>query len=217
MAYEIDRNCYIKATPAGAYYCMNSVKDELARAMLKVLLSAPSTPYLTNNTVESLFSVESSIGLRVLHHLQKLNWVEFLQAEQAVESGKIETLFTQLLSALSLEGKVLLASSAGVGISSVGFSNETAKELAYLSTDILALQKRHKWLLNDSLKYPSSNWGTIDAAGHSQIGFWPLHVGSEVYSLVISGVPRLTDQAFMQLAWLLHTRYSSNAESLVVA
>ena len=41
------------------------------------------------------------------------------------------------------------------------------------------------------------------------MGFWPLHIGDESFVLTILGIPRLHQQAFTDLIWVLMLRYGA--------
>ncbi|MCB1013508.1 MAG: hypothetical protein KDB10_00110, partial [Acidimicrobiales bacterium] len=58
---------------------------------------------------------------------------------------------------------------------------------------------------------PTSAWALVDGAGNSQVGFWPLHIGEERFVLSVVGIPRLHQQAFTDLIWVLMLRYGAPA------
>ncbi len=208
MSYEIINERYLNVTPAGAYYCMSSAESDLARNVLIKLLTLTTTMQASQKGFEDWFGSDSEQGIATLHHLQKLNWLTSSEEKLSCSSDKLEQVLPSLLGDLSSQQKVLLADSQGFYLSSVGFQHESAEELSALSAELISLQERHSGLLNRNLKFSSSSWGIINVAGHSQLGFWPLHVGKELFSLVIGGRPLLQHQSFLHLAWVLHTRYA---------
>ena len=209
MNHEIKEGCYLKVTSAGAYYCMTSSEPDLARNVIANLLSEKKTLLLTDEKIDEWFGENREQGYSVLHHLQKLNWLTASEEELTCSSLKLEQILPTILGDLSSQNKVLLADSHGFYLSSVGFPHESAEEISALSADLISMHERHKGVLNGNLKMSSSNWGMIDSAGHNQLGFWPLHVGRETFSLVIGNRPILEHQSFVTLAWILHTRYAS--------
>ena len=112
-----------------------------------------------------------------------------------------------LLPALSREGKILLADSQGFYLHSHGFPHEAAEELSALSAEIATLHARRAGVLNRNLGLNGSAWALTNAAGHSQLGFWPLFVGSERFVLVISGAPAFNQPQLVELAFVLHKRF----------
>lgn len=209
MSFQISADSYVMPTSAGAYYCITSTQTDSARTILQKLLQQPSVPLLNNELISSWFPQNEQHGLQTLSHMQKLNWLQSCDQQQKVTQGSLEDLLPGMLKNLSSENKVLLADSLGFYLSSSGFPHETAEEISALSADLISLHQRHKGLLQGNLKLPSENWGLLDAAGYSQLGFWPLHIGEEVFSLVVSGMPRFEHTSFLDLVWTLHTRYAS--------
>ena len=101
----------------------------------------------------------------------------------------------------------MLADRQGFYLGTAGFTHETAEELSALSADLASLHQRHSGLLANNLGIGSGAWGVIDAAGNSQVGFWPLYVGEQRFALVLAGVPRMNQQALVNLIWILNQRY----------
>ena len=208
MNFEINKERYVSVTSAGAYYCMLNTEDDIARNFLRARLQEKETAKLTKENIELWFGNNDLRGLEMLNHLQKLNWLNSSDNAHHCSTEKLEDFLPKILGNMSSQNKVLLADTHGFYISSVGFPHESAEEISALSADIISLHERHKGVLNGNLKLSSSNWGMIDAAGHSQLGFWPLHVGKEIFSLVIGGRASLNHPSFLQLAWALNSRYA---------
>ncbi len=210
MSYKLEQERYLMPSPAGAYYCITTKADNAARKLLRQFLQQQAAPLVTVELIETWFSPEQALGLQTLNYLQDLGWLQTMLVAEQVGQGSLETLLPDLLQPLSSETNALLTDSQGFCLSSVGFTHESAEEISALSADLVTLHGRHEGLLNNNLKLPSANWGLLDAAGHSQLGFWPLYIGKELFSLAIGGAPCLHHQAFMRLVWLLHSRYASS-------
>ena len=148
-------------------------------------------------------------SLELLYHTQNLGWVEGVDQRQAAPTGALEDIVPNLLPALSGNGKALLADSQGFYVSSQGFTHEAAEELSALSADIASLHDRHQGLLGNNLRLGSSAWALIDAAGNSQVGFWPLFIGDQRFVLVVGGTPHFNQPALTTLVWTLSTRYGA--------
>ena len=147
--------------------------------------------------------------MELLYHAQNLGWVEGLKAPRHAPAGALEDIIPDLLPVLSNSGKVLLADGQGFYVSSQGFAHEAAEELSALSADIASLHDRHRGLLKNNLGLASGAWALIDAAGNSQVGFWPLFVGDQRFVLVAGGTPHFNQPALTQLVWALSTRYGT--------
>ncbi len=200
---------YIQTTPAGAYYTTCTKKDDASRRLLQQFLCSPTTPNLDIENLSQQLSLTNDATLELLQHLDKLKFLQRFDEPMQVDTGKLEDILPQLLQALSCENKALLADEQGFYISSAGFPHETAEELSALGADLASLHERHSGLLLGNLNMQSNSWALVDAAGFSQLGFWPLFVGVEVFTLIISGVPRLDRNEFLRLVWALHTRYAA--------
>ena len=114
-----------------------------------------------------------------------------------------------LLPALSSEGRALLVDAQGFVAGATGFTPEAAEALAALSADLGILHERHRRHFPTSIGLPTSAWALVDGAGNSEVGFWPLHIGDEHFVLTILGIPRLHQQAFTDLIWVLMLRYGA--------
>ena len=205
-----DRSLYLAPTPAGAYYCVAGNDKSAPRRFLRNLLVADATPLLSTENLRQLMRLDSDKeALEMLAHLQKLGWVQGLEAALEAPSGRLEDFLPELLSALSVSGKALLADEEGFYIASSGFPHETAEELSGLSANIATLHDRYQGVLKNNLGEGSSAWGLIDAAGNSQVGFWPIFIGRYRFALVIGGVPRLNQPALTNLVWALNMRYGT--------
>ena len=207
MSFQIDQENFLMPSPAGAYYCISNADDNVARQLLRHFLRQEKVDLITTQRIESWFSADPELGMKTLHYLQDLGWIQTIEEGDQVARDPLEDLLPDILAPLSCKDKALLTDSQGFCLSSAGFAHESAEEISALAADLVTLQGRHKGLLSNNLKMPSANWGLLDAAGHSQLGFWPLHIGKELFSLVIAGAPCLHHQNFLQLVWILHNRY----------
>jgi hypothetical protein len=206
--YELIPNLYLLPTPGGAYYAATTYGDEPARALLFKLMSLGSTPLLNEDLIHAWTgSQEPAPMLELLFHMQSLGWVQGLRDSRPCPQGALEEVLPALLANLSSTNKALLADNDGFYIASHGYPHETAEQLSALSGDLASLYQRHRGLLRNKLGIPSGAWAVVDAAGDSQIGFWPMYIGAERFVLVISGLPRLNQPAFTDLVWALAKRY----------
>jgi hypothetical protein len=84
-----------------------------------------------------------------------------------------------------------------------------AEELAIFAAGISAIQDKHSELIRSKLRLGSPAMAVIDSGGNSELGFWPLYIGKQHFMLVISGIPRFDQQAYLHLIWVLCRRYNT--------
>lgn len=207
---------YILPSPAGAYYCISSNKKEPAKQFLQQLMTEKESRLFDSQTLAQLFSGMPDIQDEVLYHVQKLKFLQGFDQTQRIPEGTIEESLPDILKFLSSDGKVLLADNQGFYLSSSGFTHEAAEELSAMSGDLGSLYTRHKGIIQGNLNINSGAFALVDAGGYSQIGFWPVYIGDVLFMLVVSGVPRFAQAAFVNLIWALHKRYyiyNSSADS----
>ncbi|MFV2056486.1 MAG: hypothetical protein ACC707_08450 [Thiohalomonadales bacterium] len=224
MDYDIAEELYLYPTPAGAFYAVSGESNDQARKVINAILRLEHTPKLTLERIRQWAAIaidnenEDDVkgeqeAATLLKRMQDAGWIQGCEAYKSAPEGTLEECLPHLLRPLSNEGKVLLADNQGLHISHVGFPYETVEQLSALSADISILHDRHSRLLSKNLGLSSSAWATVDAAGNSQTGFWPLYIGTYRLVLVINGLPRLNQASLTQLIWALSIRYGAN-ESL---
>ncbi len=208
-AFKLIEGLYLYPTPAGAYQAIASREHDKPRRLLQRLLQQAQTPALT---LEQLLSLQDSDdetkALELLHHCQKLAWVQGVDSEMLAPQGALEDILPDLLGKVAENGKVLLADEQGFYLGCSGFAHEVAEELSALSAELATLSQRRSGLLNNNLGIHSQAWSVVDAFGHSQMGFWPLFIGQHRFVLVIAGIPHFNQPEFVSLVWALSTRYT---------
>lgn len=198
---------YILPTPVGAYYCIVSKEIEPAKRFLQHLMTGNEAAKFDTETLNELLGGETNDQEQILFHIQKLKWLQGFDQARKVVDGTIEDTLPDILELLSSDGKAMLADDKGFYLSSAGFTHKASEELSALSGDLSSLYVRHQGILKGNLNIKSSAFALVDAAGYSQLGFWPIYIGELLFMLVISGVPRFDQDAFVNLIWLLHKRY----------
>ncbi len=208
-SYQIVDNRFITPTPAGAYYAVSSQTDDVARKLLFHLLIQRNTqPFALDKLRSWGFDESGDDVLDLIYRMQNLGWIQGSVVSRDAPSGTLEEEVPQLLEALTINGKALLADSEGFYLATHGFPHEAAEEVSALSADLAKLHERHNGLLKNNLSITMSAWGLVDAAGNSQLGFWPIYIGSSRFVLVLSGLPNLNQSSFVDLVWLLGRRYA---------
>lgn len=211
-AYRFSEGLYLAPTPAGAYLAASRPGDDVARRVLLRLLGRPRTPPLDAGTFARLAGVPEADAGEILQRLQSLALVQGLESPREAPHAAFETLVPTLLERLSASGRCVLADSQGFYLATSGYPHEAAEELSALGADLSRVHERHAHLLQGNLAVPASAWALVDASGNSQLGFWPLHLGSNAFVLAIGGVPRFNTPEFVTLVWALTRRYAPDDE-----
>ncbi len=207
------QDLYLLPTPAGAYYAVSRPVAATPRKLLRNLLQRDVSPLLTMQGIQELSGVTSEAeATMLLKRLQKQGWVQGTTDIHRAPQGNLATLLPAMLAPLSGNGKVLLADYQGFFIAGCGFDQEKVEEISALSADLASLQDRHMKLLTRDLDMSTSAWALVDAAGNSQLGFWPLYIGEQRFVLAVEGLPCLNQQVLVELIWALTVRYGAIKE-----
>ncbi len=198
---------YILPSPAGSYYCVSSEEVGPAKTFLQKLLIEEEAMQLNEKALAYLVEDEAGDQEQVLKYIQNFKWLQGFDQATQVLVGSVEEILPKILQQLSSNGKALLADNQGLYLASAGFTHEVSEELSALSGDLSSLYMRHQGIIKGNLNIKSSAFSLVDAAGYSQLGFWPIYIGDLMFVLVISGVPRLDQTAFVNLIWSLYRRY----------
>ncbi len=210
--YTLISGAYATITPAGAYYAATGEPDDAARTLLTALLKLPQTPQLDPATLQSLNPGTSETDtLDLLFRMQEIGWIVGADSPATAPDLNMERDIPPLLERLSAERRALLAEAQGFYLANTGFPHETVEELSALAAEIASIQRRQRPLLRNNLRSHATGWSAVDAAGHSQIGFWPLQVSQQTFVLVIAGKPSFNQPSFTDLVWWLVRRYSENS------
>ncbi|MCK9605984.1 MAG: hypothetical protein M0R33_05975 [Methylomonas sp.] len=200
---------FLYPTPAGAYQAISTPEADKPRRFLRRLLQEPQTPALNLEPLCRLAeSDDHARVLELLHHCQKLGWVQGVDDVLQAPQGALEDLLPDLLGRISENGKVLLADEQGFYLACSGFAHEVAEELSALSADLATVHQRRSGLLVSNMGIASHAWAIVDAFGCSQIGFWPLFIGGHHFVIAIAGIPHFNQPEFVSLIWALCTRYT---------
>ncbi len=209
--FQLQPGTYGAVSPSGAYLAVSQSKTNPARRLLLRLMAEETAPLLSPGDLARWTGLEEKDALELLHRLQSLGLVEGHTTPPAAPEGPLEQVLPLVLAPLSGSGKALLADSQGFYLATVGFPHETAEELSALSAGLAELYGRYHGLLHNNVGIPTGNWGLVDAAGNSEIGFWPLHIGKQRFTLVLAGLPQLNHTAFVDLVWSLARRYAGES------
>lgn len=205
--YILTENLYLGITPGGTYYAVQDKTDEPGRNFLHRLMQEAETPLFNVGVACELSGYKKKRALEFVHWLQEAGLILGLENSERAPHETLERLLPQLLRTMSDEGKAILAESRGLYLGNAGYTHEAAEELAALSANLTAVYTRHKELLQGNLGYRQRAWGLVDASGNSEVGFWPLYIGKNRFTLIIGGIPQFNQPGFKRLVWALEMRY----------
>ncbi len=205
--FELNNNLYINVTPRGAYYAIQDSASDATRNVLIKLLQEDETPPLSIEVVEEITGLKDEEAFNFVDRIQSLGLISGQKESESAPEDNMEDILPELLGSLSDSEKVLLAEHSGLYLGASGFPHEAAEELAAISANLSEVYQRHKGLLQGNLRFNQHAWGLIDAAGNSEVGFWPLYIGYNQFTLVIHGMPQLNRPGFKHLIWSLMKRY----------
>ncbi len=209
--YTLTGEYFIHPTPAGAYFATTRPTQETARSFLQRLLREPVTPALTAPMLKDWTGLDPQAGLEFIYHLQASGFIQGFKSPQRAPLDSIEKVLPPLLARLSDEGKAVLAESRGLQLAAAGYTHEVTEELAALGADLAGVHERHAKMLTNNLRVRAEGWGMLNAAGYSELGFWPLYFADDYFILVIGGTPQFNQSAFTTLLWSLGVRYGQVA------
>ncbi len=199
---------FIRPSAAGAYYAVQSAQNNGYRESLLRLLRATHTPEISEEFLQQLTGLEKTDAVAQFHTLEKAGFVNTDSESVNLPANNLDTLLPDALPQLSDQGRVALVDSGrGFYLGHCGFTATEAEELAVMSAGIRILYERNQQLLQEQLSIVESAFGIIDPAGHSELGFWPIFVGDNVFTLIIAGLPSFNCLALKQLIWVLVHRY----------
>lgn len=207
--FTINDGLQINITPRGAYYAVQDTSNDVTRNILIKLLFEDTSTALTDSNITEICDMNIEDASNVIHRMQTLGLISGQKEVENAPATNLEDILPDLLGSLSDSRKVLLAEHSGLYLGASGFPHEAAEELAAISANLSEVYERHKGLLNGNLRFNQRAWGLIDAAGNSEVGFWPMYIGYNQFALVIHGMPQLNRPAFKRLIWLLMRRYGS--------
>ncbi len=207
-SHKLIPGMYLLPSPAGAFKVISEPENNRLRDFLLALLDQQGKAQANDSNLcqwSGLPSIEEAHEF--VWRLQSLGWIQATHEPYQFPSEPFQETLPALLPPLSREGKILLADTQGFYLYSSGFPHETAEELSALSADLANMHARRAGVLNRNLGLPGSAWALTNAAGHAQLGFWPVFVGPERFVLVIAGAPAFNQPQLVELAFVLHQRF----------
>jgi hypothetical protein len=205
---SIRKGGYVQLTAIGAFYAVQSAKSDPIRETLLRLMQADKSFIVSDDAIKQYTGLEKDEALAQLYKLENAGFIVANTVQERITDRTLDELLGVALRNLSDLGQVILADSGrGFYLGYSGFSATEAEELAVLSSSIRTLYVKNEHLLRDKLSMNESAFGIINPAGNSELGFWPMFIGSNVFTLIISGLPQFNRPDFARIIWLLVQRY----------
>jgi len=196
---QADLQRFVTVTAAGCYYAIESGDQTDARSLLQNILATAMSPLLSD--------FEDSERDRIVQ-LSQSEFVSLSSPQQKLPAGNLSELLPTVLPALSERERVVLTESRqGLFLDYTGVTQAEAEELAVLAAGLRSTAEKRTALLTGQLAITSRAFGIVDPAGNSEIGFWPMHISNNVFTLIVLGIPRFNSQQFCTLVWALIERY----------
>jgi len=205
--YLLAQDVHIIPTPLGAYYAASNPQPDAARSLILGIMASETTQKVSVETLRQY--VGKGDPLQLLYWMEKSKWIAGRSESETLAAQHIETDVPFLLSQLSGDGMALLADHDGFHLVSAGFTQEVAEELAILAAEISTIQSKYSELIRSKLRLGTLAMAVIDSGGNSELGCWPLYIGKHHFMLVVSGIPKFDQQAYLHLIWALCKKYNT--------
>ncbi len=199
---------YLYSTPAGAFYLAQDNAENWRKEVLQKLFLNKSSIELTSENLSSLFETNDKEDLALkIEKCKKQHLIQVVDTKIEIPSGDFEHNLNNIIRVFSHNETALLSDSLGLCIANYGFPIEMLEEISVLSADIAIMHKRRALNINKKLGLNSQAWSIVDPSGNSNLGFWPINIGKEVFVLVIEGAPFFNQPAMVTLVWMLYLRF----------
>jgi hypothetical protein len=203
--YRLAQDVHIIPTPLGAYCAVSVPEPDAARALILEMMQSDMTQKVSVEKVRQF--VGNNDPLQLLHSMEKAKWIVGRVEADTLSARHIESDLPSLLRQLSSEGTALLADHEGFFLVNAGFTREVAEELALFAAEISKVQDRYASLIREKLRLGSLAMAVTDSGGNSELGCWPLYIGKHHFMLVVSGIPKFDQPAYLHLVWALCRKY----------
>lgn len=205
---SIRKGGFVQLTAVGAFYAVQSARSDPFRETLLRIMQADKSFIVSEDAVKQYTGLEKDAALAQLYKLENAGFIVANAVQKRITDRTLDELLGAALGNLSDLGQVILADSGrGFYLGYAGYSATEAEELAVLSSSFRTMYEKNEVLLRDKLSMNESAFGIINPAGNSELGFWPLFIGSNVFTLIISGLPQFNRPDFARIVWLLVQRY----------
>ncbi len=208
MSISIHTDKHLFPTASGVYHAACQPDRTPAALWFTEMLRSLHTTSMSLTAIKNIMSIHSKVEFaRLLEEIVSMGWLEEHDHTLYAPVGGISEVAPNLLTTLSSTGKGLLVDDQGLCLVSVGFDANYIDEIAAMSVRCSSLVHEYHDTLKDHTISSTGACGLVDAAGHNQIGVWPIFLNDRRFGLVLQGVPKLNNPNFTQLIWALYSRY----------
>lgn len=196
-------------SPTGALYACSTPRLSAAQFFLKQLLACRESPLLSDSLLNRFMPGFSPKQQRqLLHELQENQLVVGTDRPRELEVLSVSRILNRRLKLLSQQAKGLICDAEGLCVASAGLHPEEYQYYAAMSVELARLTKRFS-THNDGRKSLEPVWSMIENSGQSKVAFWPLYIAGQRMNMILLGVPKLQQQALVELLWALVHRYEA--------
>ncbi len=209
VSAQLDTQLFAIPTPAGAFFATaNSVPSSQKDFLYQLIINNHNHTISQDSILQWGGENELKSSIQIFYRLQQLGYIQGNPNQpESIPSGKLDEILANIIAPLSSNNKAILADSNGLYIATSGYPHEVAEELAAMSIDLNSLYQRHEKLLVNNLNIATGALAMVAPNGYSQLGFWPIHIGENLFFLILGGVPQLQHDSFTILVKLLATKY----------
>lgn len=201
-------NKYLFPSTAGVYHLVCQPNETSAKKLFSDILRRKQTRVINAHDLQCIMELETHQQFaEEIQVMLSLGWLEEHDTPLLLPDDALEDLLPQLLTVLSSTGHTFLSDSHGFPLFSSGFSQKDVESLSAMTAEFNTAYDKHHEVIQRTAQSPTQAWGMIDAAGNSNMGIWPINIGSHGFNLLIQGVPNLDHPNFVILVWLLYSRY----------
>lgn len=205
----IDDGKYILPTAAGVYHLACQPGETAASQLFSNILRHKSLDRLSDKDLQRFMNINDTAEFeRQITAIHSLGWIEEFDEPLSLPDDALEDILPSLLASLSSSGQALIADNHGFCLFSNGLSVQDSETLAAMTAELSSINERYQSLSGQTV-LPTQAWGTVDAAGNSHLGVWPIQVGYQNFNLMIQGLPKLNHPNFVIIVWLLYSHYFS--------
>lgn len=203
--YRLAEDVHIIPTPLGAFCAVSMPEPDAARSLIQGMLMHDTTQKVSLDTVRQYLGNNDPLPL--LYWMEKSKWIVGRAESDTLPARHIEADLPLLLRQISSDGMALLADHEGFFLVNAGFTRELAEELALFAAEISRVQEKYAGLIRNGLRKNTLAMAVTDSGGGSELGCWPLYIGKHHFMLVVSGMPRFDQPAYLHLVWALCRKY----------
>lgn len=211
LSIQLNTKLYAVPTPAGAFYATASETSSKQRDFLYQLIVHNHEQKISGALLKEWGGKENiKSTVKIFYRLQQLGYITGTSEQpSSIPDGTLSDILTEMVAPLSINNKVVLSDSNGLYMVSSGYPHEVAEQLAALSVDLYGLYERHQKLLLNNLNIVTKGMAMVAPDGYSQLGVWPIHIGHNIFFLILGGAPQMQDYAFTDLVKFLATKYKN--------